>query len=247
MRIGIIGVGNIGRSLARNLGRSGHDVKVANSRGPQTIPADVLTEGVRAVTVAEAAADVDALILSIPLSSIPRIAPAVAGLASSVTVIDTSNYYPLRDGEDLLQPGRVESEWVIGQLGRPVAKAWNSIGSASLAEKGRPSGAADRVALPVAADRPQDRELAMALVDDSGFDAYDAGPIAQSWRQQPGTPCYGTDLTLDELPGALAAADPERAPRRRDLIVAAIQEKVGDSTTNPSSDWSVALARLINM
>lgn len=245
MNIGIIGVGHIGKTLARELGRQGHHVTVANSRGPETIPADVLTDGVRAVTAEESVKDADVVILSIPLSGVPQVASLLASLPVSMTIVDTSNYYPMRDGEDFLDPGQVESEWVAAQLGRPVAKAWNSIGSASLDVKGRPARAADRVALPVAADRPQDRDLAMTLVDETGFDAYDAGPLADSWRQQPGNPCYCTDLSLEELPRALADADAERAPKRRDLAVAVIQERVGDGTTNPSADWALALSRVI--
>lgn len=247
MNIGIIGVGHIGKTLARELGRQGHHVKVANSRGPETIPADVLSDGVHAVAAEDAVQDVDAVILSIPLSGIPQVAPVLASLPTSTTVIDTSNYYPMRDGEDFLEPGQVESEWVADQLDRPVTKAWNSIGSASLDTKGRPVGAADRVALPVAADRPEDRGLATGLVGDTGFDAYDAGPIADSWRQQPGNPCYCTDLSLEELPQALADADADRAPKRRDLAVAVIQERVGDGTTNPTADWGLALSRVIYM
>jgi hypothetical protein len=70
--------------------------------------------------------------------------------------------------------------------------------------------------------RGQGRNAGMALVEDTGFDAFDAGPLAGSWRQQPGTPCYCTDLTRAELPVALAAADAARSPTRRDLSLAAL-------------------------
>ena len=244
MRIGIIGTGNIGGSLVRHLSRAGHDVKVANSRGPETIEADLLAHGARAVTAAEAAQDVQVLILSVPLGAIPHLADIVRTLPESATVIDTSNYYPQRDGEGFPPEGTVESVWVTEQLGRPVVKAWNSIGASPLAEKGRPAGTEGRVALPVAADREEDRTRAHALVDATGFDPYDAGPLAESWRQQPGTPCYGTDLTLGELPQALATADAEHAPRRRDIYVDAAAERLG-SGISPDADWGVALARLL--
>lgn len=245
MRIGVIGTGHIGRTLAQRFSEHGHDVKVANSRGPETVPTEVTETGAHPVTAAQAATDVEVLVLSVPLSALPSLAPVVASLPESATLIDTSNYYPQRDGQDLLPPGQVESEWVASQLGRPVVKAWNCIGSGSLARKGLPSGSSGRVALPVAADRPQDRERATVLMEDSGFDAYDAGPISQSWRQQPGNPCYCTDLTLDELPAALEAADAERAPRRRDLAVAVIQERMGDPRTNPDADWGTRLSRVL--
>nr|MBF0683708.1 NAD(P)-binding domain-containing protein [Pseudomonas sp.] len=67
MKIGILGAGHIGKTLAQRLAQAGHDVKVANSRGPDTIAQDVLATGARAVTTEEALADVDAVILSIPL------------------------------------------------------------------------------------------------------------------------------------------------------------------------------------
>jgi predicted dinucleotide-binding enzyme len=248
MKIGILGVGHIGKTLARKLAEAGHNVKVANSRGPETIEADVLAFGARAVTTAEAVEGVDVVILSIPLNRIPSIAPLVADLPAETVVMDTSNYYPMRDGTiDAIEAGQVESLWVAEQLGRPVVKAWNSIGSDSFAKKGKPAGSTDRIALPVAADRETDREVGMALVEDTGFDAFGAGTLAESWRQQPGAPAYCTDLTIEELPAALAAADRARLPRRRDLAVAAMQERVGDSTTNPDAEYGVRLSRALYM
>jgi predicted dinucleotide-binding enzyme len=246
MKIGILGVGHIGKTLARKLSAAGHEVKVANSRGPETIDADALAFGARAVSTAEAVADVDVVILSIPLNRLPAVAPLIARLPSKTVVIDTSNYYPQRDGSiDGIERGQVESLWVAEQLGRPVVKAWNSIGSASFATKGKASGTPDRIALPVAADRGPDRNVGMALVEDTGFDAFDAGALADSWRQQPGAPCYCTDLTSEEMPAALGAAEAARLPKRRDLAVAAIQERVGDSTTNPDAEFGVRLNRVL--
>ena len=248
IKIGILGVGHIGKTLARKLAEAGHDVKVANSRGPETIEADVLAFGARAVTTAEAVEGVDVVILSIPLNRLPSIAPLMANVPAETVIMDTSNYYPMRDGTiDAIEAGQVESLWVAEQLGRPVVKAWNSIGSDSFAKKGKPAGSPDRIALPVAADRETDREVGMALVEETGFDAFDAGALAGSWRQQPGAPAYCTDLTIEELPAALAAADRARLPRRRDLAVAAVQERVGDGTTNPDAEYGVRLSRALYM
>ncbi|MFN3653184.1 MAG: NADPH-dependent F420 reductase [Armatimonadota bacterium] len=248
MKIGILGAGHIGKTLARKLAAAGHDVKVANSRGPETIEDDVLAFGARAVTTAEAVEGVDVVILSIPLHRIPEIAPLVANLPAETVVIDTSNYYPHRDGRiDAIEAGQVESLWVTEQLGRPVVKAWNAIGSDSFARKGTPAGHQGRIAIPVAADSEKDRHVGMALVEDTGFDAFDAGTLADSWRQQPGAPCYCTDLTRDEMAAALATAEAARLPKRRDLAVAAIQERVGDSKTNPGTDYGVRLNRALFM
>jgi 8-hydroxy-5-deazaflavin:NADPH oxidoreductase len=248
MKIGILGTGHIGKTLVRALSAAGHDVKVANSRGPETIGADVLASGGRAVTAAEAVVDVDVVILSIPLNRLPGIAPLIANVPAETVVIDTSNYYPARDGRiDAIEAGQVESQWVSELLGRPIVKAWNAIGSDSFARKGKPAGSPDRIAIPVAADSDRDRKVGMALVEDTGFDAFDAGTLADSWRQQPGAPGYCTDLTLKEMPAAHAAAERARLPKRRDLAVAAIMERVGDGTTNPDAEYAVRLNRALCM
>lgn len=248
MKIGILGTGHIGKTLVVRLSQAGHEVKVANSRGPETIDAELLSFGARAVTTEDALVDVDAVILSIPLNRIPGIASLISRLPQQTVVIDTSNYYPFRDQKiDVIERGQVESLWVAEQLSRPIAKAWNAIGSASLAKKGKPAGANDRIAIPVAADRDHDRKVAMSLVNDTGLDAFHAGSLADSWRQQPGAPVYCTDLSYAEIGAALAAAERDRLPKRRDLGVAVMQERLGDGTTNPDEGWGVRLVRAINM
>lgn len=246
MKIGIIGVGNIGKTLALQLARARHDVKVANSRGPQTIGIEVLESGAKAVTVSEAVKDVDVVILSIPLNRIPGISPLLSELPRDTVVIDTSNYYPGRDSQiDAIEAGQVESLWVTEHLGRPIVKAWNSIGSDSFASCGLPAGTPDRIALSFSAERDIDRKVAAMLIEDTGFDAYDAGSLSESWRQQPGAPAYCTDLTLRELPQALERAEKARLPKRRDLAVAAIIERVGDGKTNPSREYGRNLCRAL--
>jgi hypothetical protein len=248
MKIGILGTGHIGKTLVRTLSAAGHDVKVANSRGPDTIEPNILSSGARAVTAQEAVVDVDVVILSIPLNRLSGIAPLIASVPAETVVIDTSNYYPARDGRiEAIEAGQVESLWVAEPLGRPIVKAWNAIGSDSFARKGKPAGSQDRIAIPVAADSDRDRKVGMALVEDTGFDAFDAGTLPDSWRQQPGAPCYCTDLTLEEMPAAHAAAQQARLPKRRDLAVAAIVERVGDGTTNPDAEYGVRLSRALYM
>ena len=246
MKIGILGTGHIGKTLVLKLRASGHDVKAANSRGPSSIEAELLASGAHAVTAAEAMRDVDVVILSIPFNRIPEVAALVAGLPSGTVVIDTSNYYPSRDGRiAAIEAGQVESLWVTEQLGRTVVKAWNSIVADSFARKGAAPGSPDRVALSVAADREADRKVGMKLVEDTGFDAFDAGTLADSWRQQPGAPAYCTDLTLAELPAALAAAEASRLPKRRDLSMAVVMERVGDTGVFPEGEFLVRLNRAL--
>lgn len=248
MKIGIIGVGHIGKTLALKLSAAGHEVAVANSRGPEYINVDVLATGATPATLQGAIEGKDVIIISIPLNRIPDIAATLSGVSDDTVVIDTSNYYPARDHQiGSIEAGQVESVWVQEQLGRPVAKAWNTIGSDSLAKKGKPAGSPERIAIPIAADRENDRKVAMALVEETGLIAFDAGSLEDSWRQQPGAPAYGTDLKLEELPAALAAADKVRLPKRRDLAVAAFQERLGDATTNPDADYGVRLSRALYM
>ena len=249
MKIGILGTGHIGKTLALALSAAGHEVKVANSRGPKSIDADILANGARAVQAAEAVADVDVVILSIPLLRIVDVAPLIAALPAETVVIDTSNYYPARDsGMDAIDAGQVESLWVVEQLGRPVAKAWNAIGSDSFATKAKPAGDPDRLAIPVSADDDRSRTVSMALAEDSGFDAVYAGTLAESWRQQPGSPCYCTDLTRQEMPAALALAERDRLPKRRDLGYEAVVERMtGTGARDPSAEFLVSLNRILFM
>jgi predicted dinucleotide-binding enzyme len=108
-----------------------------------------------------------------------------------------------------------ESVWVAEQLGRSVIKAFNNIYAQHLREHGQPPGSPDRIALPVAGDDQAAKSTAMGLVEELGFDAVDAGPLAESWRQQPGTPVYAADFDADRVRRALAEASPERAAEFR--------------------------------
>ena len=108
-----------------------------------------------------------------------------------------------------------ESRWVEHQLGRPVVKAFNNIYAQHLLERGKPAGTPGRIALPVAGDDPAAKARVLRLIDELGFDGVDAGPLEQSWRQQPGTPVYATDLDAVGVRRALAEASPERRPEFR--------------------------------
>jgi predicted dinucleotide-binding enzyme len=220
MRIGIIGTGNIGSTLARKLTKAGHSVLIANSRGPETLKNLADETGAKAVSAREATQGVDVVILSIPFATLPLLKEFLAGLPDEVIVADTSNYFPVRDGQiPAIDGGQVESLWVSEQIGHPVVKAWNNVLAAILASKGLPAGADGRIALSVAGDDPAAKNVVMSLVEDTGFDAIDGGSLVESWRQQPITRAYCSELTADELRGALAAADRARAPQRREQMV----------------------------
>lgn len=240
MKIGIVGAGNIGSTLARKLVASGHMVKLANSKGPETI-ADLARDiGATAVRAEDVVKDIEVLILSVPFATYPNLADVVKEVPVTVPVIDTSNYYPFRDGSiPDVDAGMPESLWVGAQIKRPVVKAWNAALAATLADKGRPADEVGRIALPVAGDDASAKAIAMQLVEETGFDALDAGPLATSWRQQPGTPAYCTELTTAELTAALQAADQSRAADNRDRLI----KQFSKTGKMPDHDEAVALNR----
>jgi len=220
MKIGIIGTGNIGSTLARKFAKAGHSLQIANSRGPDTLTELARETGAKAMTAPETVQGVDVVILSIPFGKLPLLKGVIAELPREIAVADTSNYFPFRDGHiPAIDGGEVESLWVSEQIGHPVVKAWNNVLAASLAGKGLRAGATGRIALPVAGDDPGTKKTVKSLVEDTGFDAVDAGPLAESWRQQPITAAYCTELPAGELRTALARADRARAPQRREWMV----------------------------
>ncbi|WP_431947901.1 NADPH-dependent F420 reductase [Micromonospora marina] len=208
MEIGIIGSGHIGGTLTRRLRSLGHDVAVANSRGPQSL-ADLAAEtGARAVPVEDAVQDAELVVIAIPLKAVPQLP---AALFDGKLVVDANNYYPQRDGDiaELLDRSLSSSRWTADHLkGARVVKVFNNIQAAHLMDEGKPAGTAGRIGLPVAGDDADAKRIVMGLVDELGFDPVDAGTLDESWRQQPDTPVYGTDRDADGVREGLAAARP---------------------------------------
>jgi predicted dinucleotide-binding enzyme len=229
LKIGILGAGSIGKTLALKLAQAGHDVKVANSRGPETLQDLAQETGATAVTAAEAVQGVDVIITSIPFAKSASLKDILSVVPADVPVIDTSNYYPHRDGQiPAVDNGQVESLWVQEQFGHPIIKAWNNILAGSFEDKGALPGTEGRIALSVAGNDLNAKQIAMDLVETTGFDAIDGGTLEESWRQQPGTPGYCVDFQVEELKHALATAIREEAPHRRDLMVEEVA-KMGDN------------------
>jgi 8-hydroxy-5-deazaflavin:NADPH oxidoreductase len=207
MRIGLIGSGNIGSTVARLAVAAGHEVIVSNSRGRGTLSDLVVSLGDAATagTAEQAAADGDVVVVSIPVKAY-RDVPA-APLAGKV-VIDAGNYYPQRDGQILeLEDGSsTSSELLAGSLGAArVVKAFNSIMARDLDRQGQPAGTPDRRAIAIAGDDAEAKATVAQLLDAFGFDTVDAGSLAEGRRFQPGTRAYITRLSADELRRALAA------------------------------------------
>jgi predicted dinucleotide-binding enzyme len=188
-------------------------VLIANSRGPDSLRDLAAETGATAGTVHQAARHGEVVVVTIPENKIPHLpADLFAGVEDGVVVIDTGNYYPRqRDGRiEPIEDGMPESVWVAEVLGRPVVKVFNNIYAKHLLEHGEPAGSDRRIALPIAGDSKAAKEVVFALVDAIGFDPVDAGPLDESWRQQPGTPVYGTDFDAAGVHRALAMANRTR-------------------------------------
>ncbi|WP_275432069.1 MULTISPECIES: NAD(P)-binding domain-containing protein [unclassified Streptomyces] len=214
MKIGIIGAGNIGGNLTRRLAALGHDVAVANSRGPQTLTGLAEETGATPVTVAQAARGAEVVVVTVPLKNVPDLpAGLFDGAAPGFAVIDTGNYYPRqRDGRiaGIEDEGLTESRWTESHLGHPVVKAFNGTYAQDILERPLEAGHPDRQALPVAGDDEAAKKTVRALIDELGFDTVDAGGLDDSWRQQPGTPVYGLREGVAAVAKALAEASPVR-------------------------------------
>ena len=230
MKIGIIGAGLIGKTLAHKFSAAGHRVTLADAKGVAGILDVARQAGAQAVAMETVGKDVEVLLVSIPLKAIPDLASTLRGkLAEDVVLVETTNYWPHRDHRiDALEQGMVASVWVQEQLGRPVVKAFSNINAYSLKVEGKPQGSPGRIALAVASDDARAKQVVLGLVNDAGFDALDAGPLADSWRQQPGSPAYCTDLTLPELAAARQAARRETLPENQQASFRHMQEKGED-------------------
>ena len=208
--VGLIGSGRIGGTVARLAVTAGHRVLLSNSRGPDTLKdlAAELGPLARAATGREAAEGGELVVVTIPLRAVPSVPP---GPLAGKVVIDTCNYYPRRDGQfpELDNGALTSSELIQRHLpSAAVVKAFNSIYYRHLASLARPAGAADRSYLPIAGDGAAAKAAVTAFLDSIGYGAVDAGPLAEGWRQQPGTPVYGAPYGSFQDPnGSPASAD----------------------------------------
>jgi predicted dinucleotide-binding enzyme len=202
MKIGVIGSGRVGGTLVRRFETAGHDVVVANSRGPQTLATLADQTGAKAGTVVEAARDTDLVVLAVPL-------PAVESLPTDAfqgkIVVDADNYYG--GIPEINETGETSSRWTAEHLpGAKVVKAFNSIHAAEMAV-GAAAADGGVIALPIAGDDPMAKQTVMTMLEELGFDPIDAGGLDDSWRQQPGSPASGDAMDATHLRQALAAQD----------------------------------------
>jgi 8-hydroxy-5-deazaflavin:NADPH oxidoreductase len=241
MKIGIIGAGQIGSALVRQYTKTGHEVKMTNASGIEKLKSLEIETGAKAVLLNDVVKDVDVLVISIPSIEIPKLAKALKqSISHDTIIIDTTNYYPIRDGQiEEIEHGMPESVWVSNQLSQPVVKVYNSILAGSLVQSGMPKGSANRVALPISGDNKTCNEIVASLVNDSGFDAWDIGGLSDSWRQQPGSPIYCTDLDLSQLKHNIAKVRRNILPKRREL---ALQFILKQNPAHESQWWRDCVA-----
>jgi 8-hydroxy-5-deazaflavin:NADPH oxidoreductase len=244
MNIGVIGPGDIGEAIIRKLRDAGYPVKVANSRGPESLKDLAAKTGAIPASVEQVVQDVDMLFIAVPQKAIPELPKGLLNKAKQETiVIDVGNYYPFRDGRiDELENGLTESVWVERQIGWPVVKVLNTVIAKALAEAGRPAGSRDRVAFPISGDNSKAKEIVAQLIDRIGFDSVDGGTIAESWRQQPGSPAYCTNPTKQELELWLKKVDrPSLTTNREKVLKAYLAVVDADYQTQVNAHRSVLI------
>ncbi|MEM5008874.1 NAD(P)-binding domain-containing protein [Priestia megaterium] len=224
MRFGIIGAGSIGSIISKKLVKNGHDIKIADARGMEHLEGKDIAG--TPVPVENAIKDIEVLIISLPTKAIPSIRNIINQVGEEVIIVDTSNYYPFRDDKiEEIENGMVESVWVSNQLGRPVIKAFNNLLAYTLENEGTCEDSSGRIAMAVAGNDPEQKQVVMDIVHELGFDTVDSGSLNDSWRQQPGTPAYCTELTKEELTKALRKANKEKAPLLRDKVIEKFAEE----------------------
>ena len=244
MKIGIVGTGSIGSLLAEKLSKAGHQIKVTNTRAMPELEKIAASLGASAATLKDVVKDVDAIIFSMPFNAYINLPKNLLNdVPQEVVVMDTSNYYPFRDGEvpELAQIS--ESEYISRIVNRPLVKVFNNMLEGTLKYKGKTAGEEARVAISIAGDNQEHKKVVAQLVDITGFDTVEAGSLAESWRQQPGTPAYCTELNEAELKEALANAEKGKAPAIRDFIM----DNLMKQETLPSYEEILAGNRLHEM
>ncbi|MGE3703078.1 MAG: NADPH-dependent F420 reductase, partial [Hyphomicrobiaceae bacterium] len=190
---------------------------MARASGPASVANLAAETGAEPVEAAQAADDVDVFVLAVPPDAVPKLPASLFVGRESMIVVDAGNYHPFRDGSipELEKNDLPDSQWVQQQIGRPVIKALNSINYKSLSAGGRMRGEADRIALPISGDSDAAKAVIANIIDAIGFDPVNVGGIADSWRQQPGSPVYCTNLNRDELTLWINKVDRARMPATR--------------------------------
>lgn len=202
MRIGIVGAGMIGSTMARLWAEAGHEVRLS-SRHPEALHAFVDTLGPKAAvaTPAQAARFGEIVMVTVPLAAMPGLADELAPLLAGKVVIDTGNAYEKRDGDSArdatAHPGGSAGWAAVFYPGARWVKGFNTVYFKTLLNEAHRAG--DRVGIPLASDDPDAMDLVAGLVRDAGFDPVVAGPLARGKDFEPGTPVYNTGMSGVEV------------------------------------------------
>ena len=190
--ISIIGSGGIGGVVAQLAAAAGLHLVVSNSRGPHSLREQVAKLGpkARAATAEQAASDGDLVVVATPLGAFDKL--PVEALAGKI-VIDMMNYYPVREGQiAVLDSGEMtSSELVQRHLSRSlVVKTLHNQDAPHLLLNARLNDKTGRTTLPVSGDDADATRIVIGFLEKIGYDAIDAGSLAESWRVEPGSPIY---------------------------------------------------------
>jgi predicted dinucleotide-binding enzyme len=202
VKIGIVGAGMIGSTLAKLWADAGHDVRVA-SRHPEQLRDLVEQLGPRgsAGPPVSGAAFGDVVMLTVPLKAVAELARELSAALAGKIVLDTGNAYERRDGEiarTASQHSGGSAGWAAAMFpGSRWVKAFNTVYFKTLETEAHRDG--DRVGIPLAGDDPKALETAAQLVRDAGFDPVVVGPLARGTEFEPNTPAYNTGMSGREL------------------------------------------------
>lgn len=209
MKIGIIGAGHIGSNAAKLFAKAGHEIAIANSRGPETLSETVneIGENAKPVTVEEAAKFGEIVFVSIPFGKYKELP---AEVFDGKIVIDSNNYYPDRDGQfaEIDENKTTSSELLAEHLkGAKVVKAFNTIWFEHLKTQGNTNlPIEERRVIFVAGDDKDAKKLVSDLIEQIGFAAYDTGNLHEGGEnQQPNTAIYNRVLTINEAAAILGS------------------------------------------
>jgi 8-hydroxy-5-deazaflavin:NADPH oxidoreductase len=209
MRIGIIGAGMIGSTVAKLWADAGHDVKLA-TRHPESLKPLVTKLGPRAsaATPLEAATFGEVVMITVPLVALSQLAQDLGRSLAGKVVLDTSNAYERRDGEAAREATghpHGSAAWAAAMFPQSRwVKAFNSVYFKTLESEAHRAG--DRVGIPLASDDRGALDIAAGLVRDAGFDPVVVGPLARGKEFEPNTPPYNSAMSGRELRAILPSS-----------------------------------------
>ena len=206
LRLGIVGAGKLGTTLARAAVEAGYDVAISGSGPPEGIAltVDVLAPGARAVTTGEVVRHADVIVLAVPahrFRELPR------DLFDGKVVVDAMNYWEPVDGtDDELEAAPDGTSTIVQRrfAAARVVKSLNQLGYHELEDNRRPPSARDRIAVGAAGDDRLAVRRVMQLVDRLGFDPVDAGPLENGLALEPDGSPFAVTYSARELSDLVA-------------------------------------------